>query len=82
MIDEIEITQAGFGKSDDCWIWYEGALHQINVDDGSHGEIHALHLKCRKGDWSLIPETTHNPVLWNILALILLKRTRPNQVVV
>lgn len=82
MIDEIEITRAGVGTPDDCWIWYEGALHQIHVDDGCHGEIHSLHLKCHKGDWILIPETKRDKVLWSTLSIILLMRTRPSQVVV
>jgi hypothetical protein len=73
MIDEIEITRAGVGKPDGCWIWYSGALRQINVNEGEQGEIHSLHMECRKGEWSLIPETTCNPVLWNAIASRLLK---------
>jgi len=82
MNEEIEITQAGVGTSDGCWIWYSGALHQINAEEGSQGEIHLLHLRCHKGDWSLIPETKRDEVLWNILALRLLQETRPWQRVV
>jgi hypothetical protein len=68
MIEQIQITQAGVGKSDGCWIWHGNVLHQIQIQDGSVGEIHSLRLKCHKGDWILIPETTHDPVLWNMLA--------------
>jgi hypothetical protein len=68
MTEEIEITKAGVGKSDGCWIWHGDALHQIQIQDGSVGEIHSLRLTCHKGDWSLIPETTRDPVLWNLLA--------------
>lgn len=74
MIDEIEITQAGVGTTDGCWIWYNGALHQINVEEGSHGEIHSLHMECHKGDWSLIPKMKRDEVLWNTLALRLLQK--------
>lgn len=82
MNDEIEITQAGVGTTDGCWIWYSGALHQIDAKEGSQGEIHSLYLKCRKGNWSLIPETKCDEVLWNILALRLLREMQAWQVVV
>jgi hypothetical protein len=81
MIEEIEITQAGVGKSDGCWIWHDGALHQIEIKEGSHGEIHSLRLTCHKGDWSLIPETTHDPVLWNLLVAKVANKLNPWQVV-
>lgn len=82
MIDEIEITRAGVGTPDGCWIWYIGALHQINVNDGEQGEIHTLRMKCHKGDWSLIPETSRNPILWNAIAWHLLKEMNAGRVVV
>ena len=82
MNDEIEITLAGVGKEDGCWIWYNGALRQIDVDEGSQGEIHSLHLKCHKGNWNLIPETSRNPSLWNAIALRLLQEMKAWQVVV
>ena len=82
MIDEIEITRAGVGTPDGCWIWYIGALHQINVNEGSQGEIHSLRMKCHKGDWSLILETKRDEVLWKILALRLLQEMKAWQVVV
>lgn len=82
MNEEIEITLAGVGTSDGCWIWHDGALHQINTNEGSQGEIHSLHMKCHKGDWSLVPETSRNPILWNTLALRLLEKIDPWQRVV
>ena len=81
MIEEIEITQAGIGKSDGCWIWHCKALHQIQIQEGSHSEIHSLRLTCHKGDWSLIPETTHDPVLWNMLAAKVANKLSVSQVV-
>lgn len=82
MSDEIEITQAGVGTTDGCWIWYSGALHQIDPNEGSQGEIHSLRLECNKGNWSLIPKTKRDEVLWNILALRLLREIQVWQVVV
>jgi hypothetical protein len=81
MTEEIEITKAGVGESDGCWIWHGNALHQIQIQDGSVGEIHSLRLTCHKGDWSLIPETTRDPVLWNTLASKVAKKLNAWQVV-
>jgi len=81
MIEQIEITQAGVGSQDGCWIWHGGALHQIQIQDGSVGEIHSLRLTCHKGDWILIPDTTHDPVLWNTLASKVAKKLDACQVV-
>lgn len=81
-IEEIEITQAGVGTPDGCWIWHDGALHQINLQDGEKGEIHWLRLKCHKGDWSLIPySTTNDPLFWNTLASKVAKKLKASQVV-
>jgi len=80
-IEEIEITRAGVGSQDGCWIWNDGALHQIHIDKGSDSEIHSLRLTCHKGDWILIPETTHNWVLWNALAAKVANKLNASQVV-
>ena len=81
-IEEIEITRAGVGSPDGCWIWHGGALHQIHIQEGSDSEIHSLRLTCHKGDWSLIPEKTkRDPVLWNMLAAKVANELNASQVV-
>jgi hypothetical protein len=81
MTEQIEITQAGVGTPDGCWIWYRGALRQINVNEGEQGEIHSLHLTCHKGDWILIPEKTRDPLVWNSLAAKVANKLHACQVV-
>jgi hypothetical protein len=82
MTEEIEITQAGVGSPDGCWIWHGGALHQIHIQDGSYGEIHSLRLRCYKGDWILIPETVRDPIAWNMLAAKVAEKLYACQVVI
>jgi hypothetical protein len=81
-IEAIELTTAGIGEPDGCWIWHDGALHQIEIQDSQHGEIHSLRMECHKGDWSLIPETIHDSVLWQTLAMKVARKLKARQEVV